>query len=258
MRLLALDTATEACSAALWVDGDVAERYAVAPRQHATLILPMVQSLLADAQLALTGLDAIAFGCGPGSFTGVRIATGVVQGLALGAGLPVAPVSDLAALAQRGRIEPDCDEVWVAFDARMDEVYWGVYGFDAQGMACAIRADCVVSPDHVRVRDDFADPPSMATGRRVYAMGDGWGVYGVRLGVALGGFEPIVYADRLPRAREIAQLAVCRIRDGELVPPEQALPTYLRNEVARRSTVAAAAPVAKSRLIGHGKKTQRQ
>ena len=256
MRLLALDTATEACSAALWVDGDVAERYAVAPRQHATLILPMVQSLLAEAQLELTGLDAIAFGCGPGSFTGVRIATGVVQGLALGAELPVAPISDLAALAQRGRIEPDCDEVWVAFDARMDEVYWGIYGFDEHGMACAIRADCVVSPDQVRVRDDGVDPRSVATGRTVYAMGGGWSAYGARLNAALG-VEPRIHADHLPRAWQIAELAVRRVRDGELLPPERALPTYLRNEVARRPTVAAAR-IAESRLIDYGKETQRQ
>ena len=256
MRLLALDTATEACSAALWIDGDVTERYVVAPRQHATLILPMAQALLADARLKLTDLNAIAFGCGPGSFTGVRIAVGVAQGLALGASLPVAPVSDLAALAQRSRAESGCDEAWVAFDARMDEVYWGVYGFDSAGMAYAIRADCVISPDRVSVRDDGAKPGSVSADRRICGVGAGWGAYGERLGAALGGVEIAVYDDRLPRAREVAQLAARKVDAGDLVSPEAALPTYLHNKVAQQR--AGVSQTVDGRLIGDGKKTQRQ
>lgn len=99
MKLLALDTATEACSAAVWVDGAVLERYELAPRRHATLILPMIAAVLAEAGLSATQLDAIAFGCGPGAFTGVRIAVGVAQGIAFAADLPVAPISTLASLA---------------------------------------------------------------------------------------------------------------------------------------------------------------
>ncbi len=101
MKLLAIETAAEACSAALWVDGEVSHQYRVEPRRHSELILPMMQSLLADANLHLGQLDALAFGRGPGGFTGVRIATGVVQGAAFSVDLPVVPVSTLAALAQR-------------------------------------------------------------------------------------------------------------------------------------------------------------
>ncbi len=119
MKLLAIETATEACSAALYIDGEISERYEVAPRRHAELILLMMEQLLTEAELKLTQLDALAFGRGPGSFTGVRIATGVIQGAAFGAQLPVVPVSTLAALAQRHyRMRGAC-RILPAFDARM-------------------------------------------------------------------------------------------------------------------------------------------
>ena len=104
MKLLAVETATEACSAALYIDGDITERFALTPKEHTKLILPMIDGLMADAGLTPFDLDALAFGCGPGSFTGVRIATGIIQGIAFGADLPVVPVSTLAAIAQDARI----------------------------------------------------------------------------------------------------------------------------------------------------------
>ena len=150
MKLLAVETATEACSAALYVDGIVTERFALTPKEHTRLILPMIDGLLADAGLLPQQLDALAFGCGPGSFTGVRIATGVIQGVALGADLSVVPVSTLAAIAQDffdnngdvvcpllpagegrekgGQESANQDNVaYVAMDARMGEIFWGVY-----------------------------------------------------------------------------------------------------------------------------------
>lgn len=122
MKLLALDTSTEACSAALFIDGEIRQRFEITPKAHTKLLLPMIESLLAEAELKLSQLDALAFGCGPGSFTGLRIATGVVQGLAFGADLPIVPVSTLAALAQNRLPEL----AFVATDARIGEIF-GVF-----------------------------------------------------------------------------------------------------------------------------------
>ena len=126
MRLLAIETATEACSAALWVNGEIIERYQFAPRRHNELILPMCEQVLSQAQLNLSGLDAIAFGCGPGAFTGVRIAASVAQAIALAHDLPVVPVSTLANLAFQAEVNPG-ELILPAIDARMDEIYWAVY-----------------------------------------------------------------------------------------------------------------------------------
>ena len=125
--LLALDTATEACSVALLHDGKVISHYEVIPRLHAQRLLPMIKDLLAEAAVPLSALDAIAFGRGPGAFTGVRIAVGVVQGLAFALDRPVLPISNLAVLAQRALREQGAKQVAAAIDARMDEVYWGCY-----------------------------------------------------------------------------------------------------------------------------------
>src|SRR5690606_41346453 len=125
--LLALDTATEACSVALLHEGRVLSRYEVAPRLHAQRLLPMVQEVLDEAGIAIAALDAIAFGRGPGAFTGVRIAIGVVQGLAFALDRPVLPVSNLAVLAQRAHRESGASQVAAAIDARMDEIYWGCF-----------------------------------------------------------------------------------------------------------------------------------
>ena len=125
MKLLALDTATEACSVALNIDGELTEHYELLPRRHSRELLPMVEKIIAAAGLSLTQLDAVAFGCGPGAFTGLRVATAMAQGLAFGADLPVIPVSTLAALAQQAHRCYQSTHVLAAIDARMDEVYWG-------------------------------------------------------------------------------------------------------------------------------------
>ena len=153
MKILAIETATEACSAALLIDGKIIERYQVQPRMHSQLILPMMNELLAEAGVALTALDAIAFGRGPGAFTGVRIAVGVAQGAAFAADLPVVPVSTLAALAQRGFRESGGRRLLPAYDARMQEVYWAAYEVDAQGLVSIRVADEVSAPDQVTLPD---------------------------------------------------------------------------------------------------------
>ena len=144
--LLALDTATEACSVALLHDGKVTSHYEVIPRLHAQRLLPMVQDILGEAGIALSAVDAIAFGRGPGAFTGVRIAIGVVQGLAFALQKPVLPISDLAVLAQRAHREHGAAQVAAAIDARMDEVYWGCYREEAGEMLLQ-GAEAVLAPE---------------------------------------------------------------------------------------------------------------
>ena len=222
MKILALDTATEACSAALLSGDAVYERHDIAPRRHAELILPMVDAVLAHAGLGLNDLDAIAFGRGPGAFTGVRIAAGVTQGLALGAGLPVIPVSSLAALAQ-----PALDNgaiVLPAIDARMGEVYWSAYESGQDGLATALVDEQVASPDTVRV----------APTGQIFGVGSGWGTYRERLGRVLhgrlGGIDPECF----PLAKDMLPLAVREYNAGRCVSPEQALPVYLRDNVVKQ------------------------
>jgi tRNA threonylcarbamoyladenosine biosynthesis protein TsaB len=221
-RILAIETSSAACSAALSLDGEVQERYALAPRQHATLILPMIESLLTEAGLTVAQLDAIAFGRGPGSFTGVRIAASIVQGIAFAAGRPVVPVSTLAALALGALRESGGTAVLAALDARRDEVYWGASGLAADGTLQPRGGEAVCSPDAVDVpeRGDWI------------AAGSGWAAYGARLMSRLGERVVRVLPDLEPRAGDVARLALPALAGGRTVSPEQAIPVYLRNDVA--------------------------
>jgi len=146
MKLLALDTSTEACTVAIAVDGRAMERFSVGGN-HSEQILPMVQELLAEAGASLKELDAVVFGRGPGSFTGLRIAAGVTQGLAFGADRPVVPVSSLAALAQG----QNADRVLAAFDARMQQVYWGAYVRGPGGLVELTGEESVLAPSEIGV-----------------------------------------------------------------------------------------------------------
>jgi tRNA threonylcarbamoyladenosine biosynthesis protein TsaB len=221
MKLLAIDTATEACSAALLIDGDIRERSVLAPREHARLILPMIESLLDEADLPLASLDALAFGRGPGSFTGLRIAAGVVQGLALGAALPVVAVSDLAALAAGAMRRHGWPAVLAALDARMGEVYWAGYLRDEAGLPVAATGEAVSPPLAVR-----ADPE-----RDWCGAGPGWAAHGPTLAAALGRDVPRD-GGCLPQASEVARLAARDFARGAAVAADQALPVYLRDRVA--------------------------
>lgn len=222
MKLLALDTATEACTAALWQDGRVLERLEPGSH-HATRLLPMIDALLAEAGLALTQLDALAFGRGPGSFTGLRIGAGVIQGLAFGADLPVVPVSSLAALAQG----TDALRVLAAFDARMQQVYWGAYRRNPEGLMQLQGLEQVLTPAQVPVPD----------GEGWVGAGPGWGAHLASLQERLGRCLLASHPQQLPQARHVAELAVSAYRVGAVVTAAMALPVYLRDDVALKKMI---------------------
>lgn len=225
MKLLAFDTATEACSAALLVGESIVERFEVAPRAHARLLLPMLDSLLDEADLRLTDLDAIAFGRGPGSFTGLRIAASVAQGLACGADLPVLPVSSLTALARAAFHNSLAVQVLAAIDARMEEIYWAAYGRNAQNEPVPLVEEQVASATNLAVPETAED---------WYGIGSGWASYEAVLRAQFGDRLVGVDPTALPHAAQIAQLAARDFAAGKAVAAEQALPVYLRNQVAQR------------------------
>lgn len=224
MKLLAIDTSTEACSAALYDGGRVYVRYRMAPREHSHLILPMMEQVLAEAGVSMAQLDALAFGRGPGAFTGVRIAAGTIQGVALGSDLPVVPVSSLAALAQAAAQTSGCSYVLSAIDARMQEVYWGVFALGARDLVEPMGEEQVSPPGRLTVP---AAP-------QWYGVGSGWSTYEpvlrARVGANLIGVSPSSY----PSAAEVALLAVQGYERGEATTPEKALPVYLRDEVVAK------------------------
>ena len=216
--LLALDTATEACSVALLHDGKVTSHYEVIPRLHAQKLLPMIKDLLAEAGIELSAVDAIAFGRGPGAFTGVRIAIGVVQGLAFALERPVLPISNLAVLAQRAFREHGATQVASAIDARMDEVYWGCYREQA-GEMCLAGVEAVLPPE-------VAALPDGASGEW-FGAGTGWG-YAERLSLKPYAMD----AGMLPHAEDLLALARFAWARGEAIRADDAQPVYLRDKVA--------------------------
>ncbi|MDD5275682.1 MAG: tRNA (adenosine(37)-N6)-threonylcarbamoyltransferase complex dimerization subunit type 1 TsaB [Methylovulum sp.] len=223
MKLLAVETSTEACSAALFIDGAVFERFEVKPREHTRLILPMIESLMDDAGLRPQQLDALAFSRGPGSFTGVRIATGVIHGIALGADLPVVPVSTLAAIAQNYFDNNAGNIAFTAMDARMGEIFWGVYQRDGQGFSELLGEEAVSYAERI----EFPDVCGIG-------VGSGWAVYQQQLSGRLHGrVERYVVDDVLPRAGAIARLGARYYQLGLAVAVEQAMPVYLRDKVAK-------------------------
>lgn len=223
MKILAIETATESCSAALFIDGSVTVRERIAPREHATLILSMCDELLTEAGLKPVALDAVAFGRGPGSFTGVRVATGVIQGIAFAADLPVAPVSSLAALAQGARRRDGADRILTAIDARMGEVYWGAY-VASDGLVEPVAEERVLSPEAI----------TLPVEGEWFGVGSGWATYREILTRRVEGRLSGVAAERFPVAHDVALLAARMVEQGETVPAEQALPVYLRDNVANK------------------------
>jgi tRNA threonylcarbamoyladenosine biosynthesis protein TsaB len=220
MNLLAIETATEACSVAL-VHGDmVIERSEIAPRRHAERVLPMADELLAEAGLGRHALDGIAVGRGPGAFTGVRLAVSLAQGMALALDRPVVTVSSLAALALEA---PEDDAAVLAvIDARMGEIYAACYRRDEAGGLAALDDERVCTADALAL-------PAAAAWRVV---GSGWTTYADTLRERLTGTLRSAEGDHYPQARHVAELAAREFRAGRAQSPEHALPVYLRDKVA--------------------------
>jgi len=222
MRLLALDTATEACSVALDTDGERYSRWAETPREHGDRLLGMIDEVLAEADLDRHALDVIGFGRGPGAFTGARIAVSAVQGIGYALGCPVVGISDLAALAQGACRRHGDRRVIAAIDARMGEVYWGAYAVDDDGLMRAVQEETVAPPEAV----------PWPSGDGWAGIGTGWERYPEALAERGGEALAVDRGRALPHAEDIADLATAAWARGGAVPAEQAVPVYLRDRVA--------------------------
>jgi tRNA threonylcarbamoyladenosine biosynthesis protein TsaB len=233
--ILAIETSTEWCSVALGGQGGIAlaARHERTGPRSSDRVLPLVGEVLAEAGVALRDCDAVAFGAGPGSFTGLRTACGVAQGLAFGAGLPVVPMNTLEAMAEACRARCGANEVLCVLDARMGEVYWAQYRFEHGGWT-EVAAPALSRPEAVA--------PLAAPG--LQACGNGLAAYPE----AFAGreFAATALPDLMPHAREIALLGARALAAGRAVPAAQAQPIYLRNKVAYTSAERQAINAAKA------------
>lgn len=220
LNILALETATDACSVAIMCGPAVFEVHELAPRQHTDLLFTMIERVLAEAGIARSALDVVAFGRGPGAFTGVRIAASVAQGIALASDLPLAPVSTLTALAAGGARLYGGRQIIAALDARRDEIYLTALRFDAVGgLAQSVIADCVLAPQGL----------SIASPQQWLAVGNGWPIYHSRFAPTVAAIPraPLLH----PHAHDVAQLAAALHGNGGCVAVAAAWPVYLRGAV---------------------------
>jgi tRNA threonylcarbamoyladenosine biosynthesis protein TsaB len=236
-RILAIDTASGQCSVALLCDGGLVSRAQVTARDHARLLLPMVDEVLAEAGLALAGVDGIAFGRGPGSFTGVRIAAAVAQGLALGAGLPVLPVSDLRALAEAARGIPSVpadgppgEWLLACMDARMGEVYWALFRDEGKPVGTALGTERLSSPGDLCIQVASALPAGAKVDR---AAGMGLGAWpSLREQLRIATVRCLPAAE--PHAVQVVALAAFDLANGiDWLDASAAQPVYLRDKVVQ-------------------------
>lgn len=210
MKILAFDTSTSACSVALLNENTVKLSHQMAPMQQAKLILPMIHDLLEKESLTLNDLDTIAYGCGPGSFTGIRIAASVAQGIGFGIKKPIIPVSSLAALAQTAFLQWQWPRCLVAIDARSELIYWALYETNASGCMELKGKEQLSKPEDIKTPDNTI----------WYGAGDGWG--------KLTGKAKAVNTAALPDAQALLQLAKVKFERGDWVTPFEAIPVYLR------------------------------
>lgn len=218
MKILALETSTEFCSAALYLNGEIFNKEVLAGHRHSEILLPLIQEILSEAGLTLQQIDGIAFGAGPGSFTGLRIACGVAQGLAYAVDLPVVGISTLEAVAQKVGEQ----KIIVALDARMGEIYHAAYQKLMSHDWKIISPPTLCSPQYApSLSDNGWD-----------GCGSGFDVYSKELSILYNKSIHRIHYKLHPQAREIAQLSLPRFTDGSNTDPINAIPVYIRNKVA--------------------------
>lgn len=222
--ILAIETSTQACSCALNRHGSVSEHFDIIPRQHAGQLLPMIRNLLAEHDLVFADLDAVAYGQGPGSFTGLRIAAGVTQGIAFGAGLPVIPVSTLASLAWQVKGSAPEEMVFCTLDARIDEVYWGFYSVTGDGVEL-VGEEGLCKPEALPAALPGAPAGLAAAGSGLDYLERMPAIYHEKIGFCM--------PDLHPRAAPIAHLAAGLLAQGRVQTPEEVSPVYLRDKVTQ-------------------------
>lgn len=221
MNILAIDTSTVVCSVALMIEKEIIHLSKHAPREHARLILPTIKEVLAKANLSLSQLNALAFSAGPGSFTGIRIAAGVIQGLAYATDLPVIPISTLATLAQKAYRTLGAKHILPSLDARMNQIYWGAYQIDDHGLVKPLCEDSVTDPQKIFI------PKS----KDWIGVGSGWDQYGKILRGLLKNGLIDIKPQFFPDAYDATLLAKMKFQAGKYVSAENALPIYLSKGV---------------------------
>lgn len=222
--ILAIETATDACSVAVCTPNATSSKCIVEPQAHAKLILGMIEDVCNNVGISLPMLDALAFGRGPGSFTGVRIAASVIQGLALGLQKPVIAISSLQALAQQAANQNKVEEILALIDARMHETYWGLFKVTASGLVSSKVPDSLEKPEDLQGLDHL----------RGIVVGTGAQAYKSILLKANSQLN-IVDEIQYPRAEEVLQLAMHKFLAGETMAGHAAVPSYVRNDVAQKS-----------------------
>jgi tRNA threonylcarbamoyladenosine biosynthesis protein TsaB len=216
VKILAFDTSSSVISIALQCDEEQVFFHQVAPLQHTQLILPNIKSLLDSCDLSLNQLDAIAYACGPGSFTGIRIASSIAQGFGLATSLPIIPISSLAVLAQTAYLEQQWTNLLIALDARMDQIYWAVYQTNANGIVELLGEEQVLFPDQTSINNNQLD---------WFGVGDGWDKYQTAL--SKHNVQKMANAQQ-PHARALLSLAKIKLKNGDWVASRDAVPIYLR------------------------------
>ena len=223
MNIVALDTCTESCSAALLYQGELFTRVEMTQRGHSELILGMMDDLFKQAEISISEIEALAFGRGPGSFTGVRVGVGVAQGVAFARDIPVIPVSSLASLAQQVADTLQVEYIGVAMDARMGEIYCASYRC-VDGTVTLLDKEQVCPPEQFIPISD----------QQWVGVGTGWGVYDEVLRQNFAGKLSNISVEHYPNASSVIKLAQIEIKAGRLLSADQAMPVYLRNNVAKK------------------------